>query len=215
MGSKVKDREKDQDRKFCAILYPDATNYDCASALKAAEEVAEFAYILHDRDTDDDGVLEKAHYHVLLRFKSSRYIQTVANKLGIPANNVQFCGKFSAAEKYLVHRTPDAAGKYKYSPDEVITNIGTYLSDVGEMTEGQIMLSFMAAVDKGCRNPYELVRMAAHDENPAVYATLRRNWSIISGYCNYNSAPADRVRYAPTVTVNMDVVQEIERMAKQ
>ena len=62
MGSrKEKDRLTSKDRKFCALLYPDAEDYDCEQALNNLRAAfPRWAFCLHDKDTTDDERIEKA-----------------------------------------------------------------------------------------------------------------------------------------------------------
>ena len=45
-----------KDRKFQGILYPDSESYCCEDVLNVLKSTfPEFAYILHDKDTDENG----------------------------------------------------------------------------------------------------------------------------------------------------------------
>lgn len=52
-----------KDRKFQGILYPDSESYCCDDVLNVLKSTfPEFAYILHDKDTDENGELKKTSY---------------------------------------------------------------------------------------------------------------------------------------------------------
>lgn len=58
------------DRKFEIKLYPDATNYDCSQVLLKAMKYWDYwAYITHDKDKDEDGLILKPHIHFIGRNK--------------------------------------------------------------------------------------------------------------------------------------------------
>lgn len=93
-----------QSRSYIAILYPDSESYDCDTVLSLLPEVfKEWAYILHDKDTDENGELKKPHYHVVGRLENPALISTVANKLCLPENHLEYCKSFRSSVRYLVH----------------------------------------------------------------------------------------------------------------
>ena len=110
-------------RTFLGVLYPDSESYDCAAVLGRLSEVFdEWAYVIHDMDTDENGVLKKAHIHWVGKLSSPALLSTVAggHKLGIPENSVEYCKNWKYAVRYLVHK--DSADKFQYSPDVVESN---------------------------------------------------------------------------------------------
>lgn len=111
--NEVKQEQKKQSRTFSVILYPDTDTYNTEEVLAACcEYFPEWAYILHDKDTLEDGSLKKPHYHVVGRLAGSRTPQTVANRIGVPSNYVD-CKKgytFKKGLRYLLHLDdPDKA----------------------------------------------------------------------------------------------------------
>ena len=78
----ITEREKRLDRKFTAIVYPDATDYTgtCEDVLHRVEEwgFPEWAYILHDRDKNPDGTPKKPHYHIVVKKTSPTSLITVS-----------------------------------------------------------------------------------------------------------------------------------------
>lgn len=180
--STTKDRGEGQDRKFVFVLYPDAEDYNCEEVLRKVEAVAEYAYILHDKDTDDEGEVKKPHYHVCIRYKNSRTIKTTANAMGISPNYIQRCKNWKASVKYLIHDTKDSRGKFQYDMKDIVTNNELLAEDIGEDGEAQIMLEIFEYIENGHLNPYQIAKHYAKIGNR--YSVVRRNWSIINGYCN-------------------------------
>ena len=137
-----RDREKDKDRKFLAVLYPDSTEYDCEAVLRNLQgSFVRWAYILHDKDVTDAGEPKKAHYHLVLGTGNSPYqIIGIANKLGISPNYIQFCSNFRSSVRYLCH--VDDLDKHPYSPNEIVSNFNVkrFFGDIeGEAMADEIL----------------------------------------------------------------------------
>ena len=76
-----------------------------------------YIYILHDKDFDENGVIKKEHYHVILRFPNQRNISTLAKKLNIGENNFYEIKSFTGQLRYLIHYDDDE--KYQYDASDV------------------------------------------------------------------------------------------------
>lgn len=110
-------------RTFLGVLYPDSESYDCAAVLGRLSEVFdEWAYVIHDMDTDENGVLKKAHIHWVGKLANATSIQAITDgkHLAVPENSVEYCKNWKYAVRYLVHK--DSADKFQYSPDVVESN---------------------------------------------------------------------------------------------
>ncbi len=93
-----------KDRKFQGVLYPDSESYCCDDVLNILKSTfPEFAYILHDKDTDENGELKKPHIHWVGRLKAARYLAALADDLGIAENMIERCRSFDAFIRYLIH----------------------------------------------------------------------------------------------------------------
>ena len=105
---------KYRSRKHCILLYPDDVNYNTyMDNLKSYD----FAYIIHDKDKNDNGELKKQHTHVVLTSKNAIWNSALSVELGIPMNYIQQCRNEESALNYLVHFND--CDKYQYSLDEV------------------------------------------------------------------------------------------------
>lgn len=116
---------------FAFMLYPDSSTYECDRILKFIkiladdefEDLTSYAYILHDKDDD------KPHYHICIKYKNGKKIQTVLNQFQLwnynPNDNDVIIkkGHWIGALNYLIHNTRESKSKYQYSEDEVISNI--------------------------------------------------------------------------------------------
>ena len=69
----------------------------------------QYAYILHDKDCDDNGELKKAHWHIVFYFENARVISGVGKWLGLPESDyhlIQVSNFKSDTLLYLIHNDP-------------------------------------------------------------------------------------------------------------
>lgn len=159
-------------RSFAGTLYPDSESYDCETLLSTIRsKFIDWAYILHDKDTDVNGVLKKPHIHWLGR-ATPRCLSVVSNFLGLPENDIEVVKNFDNMVMYLIHLND--IDKFQYSPDDVETN----LSNIGQLlrrqSEGQIVKDLASA--KMQKSWYDLVQYAVETDS---YDVLRRNLGVI------------------------------------
>jgi energy-coupling factor transporter ATP-binding protein EcfA2 len=84
--------------------------------------IKEWAYILHDKDTNPDGTPKKAHYHIYLNFGTSQDIELVCSWFQLPLNQAEkIKGRKKDILKYLIHK--NAPTKYQYDINDIKTNI--------------------------------------------------------------------------------------------
>ena len=135
MGNPTKFR----DRKFCAVLYPeDETHVACIEKLQSGGY--NFAAILHDEDTYEDGEhigeKKKPHWHIVLKFVNAVWNEALAKELGITANYLEKAKSLDAALLYLVHYGYEE--KYQYDLEKVFgtlkTRLASLLADTDEST---------------------------------------------------------------------------------
>lgn len=83
--------------------------------------IKDYAYILHDKDVNDDGSPKAAHWHIYIRFKDSTPTDSICKWFGITSNYIgRIQGRFADALAYATHRNvPD---KYQYLDEEVKSN---------------------------------------------------------------------------------------------
>lgn len=159
-------------RSFAGTLYPDSESYDCEHLLSIIRsKFLDWAYILHDKDTDDNGELKKAHIHWVGR-ATPRSLSVVSNFLGLPENDIEIVKNFDNMVMYLIHLND--IDKFQYSPDDVESN----LSNIGQLlrrkSEGQIVKDLASA--KMEKSWYDLVQYAVDTDS---YDVLRRNLGVI------------------------------------
>lgn len=120
--------------KFTAVvsfrdMKPSIVKERCEAGLKPFlnETTSIFAYILHDRDIDENGRVKTLHAHIVgnlhKRTRKSTLINRLADCLGVStlAVSVEKQSSFEGCFQYLTHKNdPD---KYQYSLSDVVTNL--------------------------------------------------------------------------------------------
>lgn len=164
-----------QDRKFELVLYPDSNSYDCMEVIEKAKKFFSlWAFILHDKDIDDDGVIKKAHYHFIGKRESVITPKGVCYNLGIEETSLAQIRKWSSAVRYLVHA--DHGKKYQYEHSEVYSNFNfeEFFNESGETDEVGKILDF---VFRNPRCSYRQLSKYVLDNN--LWASYRRSYTII------------------------------------
>lgn len=83
----------------------------------------EWAYILHDKDTDDDGKQIRPHFHIMLHFKDAKTISRVAKVFNDKEQYIEaWHSTINNGYSYLIHETNNAQSKYHYDPSEVVAS---------------------------------------------------------------------------------------------
>ena len=178
-------REREMDRKFTAIIYPDSTEYCCEDVLNRLKGwgFEEWAYILHDRDVKEDKTKKKEHYHVVLKVSTPSSLGTIARKLCIPSNYVQRVHNWKKMIRYLTH--DEQSDKVQYELEEVISSdpkkIELYFKDEDETAQAARILGYIT--ESGCRSYIQLLEWCCKND---LYATCRRNASMWSNCIKEN-----------------------------
>lgn len=159
-------------RSFAGTLYPDSESYDCEALLSTIRsKFIDWAYILHDKDSDEKGELKKPHIHWVGR-ATPRCLSVVSNFLGLPENDIEVIKNFDNMVMYLIHLND--IDKFQYSPDDVETNLPNIGQLLRRQSEGQIVKDLASA--KMQRSWYDLVQYAVDIDS---YDILRRNLGVI------------------------------------
>lgn len=110
----------------------DSTQFD--RVIEAITGCKYYAYIFHDKDTNDDGTLKPRHLHFVCQDRHS--LKTWAKLLDLPVNMIEIVRNFRSINRYLIHQ--DNPEKYLYTPDDVITNLPlrykSYIEDNRELS---------------------------------------------------------------------------------
>lgn len=159
-------------RSFAGTLYLDSESYDCETLLSTIRsKFIDWAYILHDKDVNENGELKKSHIHWVGR-ATPRCLSVVSNFLGLPENDIEVVKNFDNMVMYLIHLND--IDKFQYSPDDVETNLPNIGQLLRRQSEGQIVKDLASA--KMQKSWYDLVQYAVDIDS---YDILRRNLGVI------------------------------------
>lgn len=88
-----------------------------------------FAFILHDKDVNDDGVVKTPHYHLVAQLRSNKKrltttINDIAEIVGVCpcAITIEKLVSMSGGIQYLTHKND--INKYQYDINDIVTNLG-------------------------------------------------------------------------------------------
>ena len=101
---------------YTFICYPESCEL---SVLKYLMDRFPMCYILHDKDTMDNGDLKKPHYHLYVQSKlNSKQLTTIMNMIHV--NHYEPIKSGSGMFQYLTHE--NCSGKYHYSKEDIVMN---------------------------------------------------------------------------------------------
>ena len=167
-------------RNFSLTSYLDKTKIEL-TLLKHQNQIRFYAYILHDKDTNEDGILKEPHYHIILITYNPKTVSAVrrwfygwVDSDGKDINTLaQKCIDVYNAYDYLFHKhNPD---KFQYNPDDIVSNdkchfLGSAESDIDNATQMLFDLvngvSFRTMAKKYGKDfiyHYQALRLLAYD----------------------------------------------------
>ncbi len=106
-------------KNFTISLYPE--NEKDILTLEYIKNNYNYAYIIHNKDTDDDGVVKKEHIHTIIMFENAKEMKTVAKELNIEQNRIEKIKSLKYMIRYLIHL--DQPEKAQYDIKEIKTNL--------------------------------------------------------------------------------------------
>ncbi len=140
------------------------------AVLETESNIKTWAYILHDKDTQEDGTLKEPHVHIVLELNESVKYSTAGGYVGVPAQYVQHikqrikAGKrwyadIGGALSYLTHR--NAPDRYQYSDDDVIAKpgydwIAIRNKSESKQAESKSLQNLLAGIESGAVRRYNL-----------------------------------------------------------
>lgn len=157
--NKTKDREKDRDRIFHLILYPENPEH-----MFVIMQLRHYHYksvgILHNADKYEEDVIDtetgelkyhkgdykKEHYHFRIHFDNPRYIKGVADELGIEPNLIRFPEKWHTLKnysEYLLHW--NESGKHQYNINELVGSLAGEVKQ--KLIDMPVTMQFGAIMD--------------------------------------------------------------------
>lgn len=143
-------------RSFSLLTYLDL--FQVQEVLyKHDKQIRAYAYIQHDKDVNDDGLIKTRHVHVLVRLVQARTVSDVINWFsgfvddkGQLINTLgQEMHDISSSYLYLTHNTPQSIedGKYQYSVDDIFTNDRSYFEKASYSDEDNMSCAVAELLD--------------------------------------------------------------------
>ncbi len=119
--------EKFRSRKFCLLLYPNEDKTH-KKALEYIKFNYDYALIVHDKDTNENNEIKKAHTHIVISFSNAKWNTALAEELGITDNYIEKCRDMDKALEYLIHYNDDT--KHQYDIELVQGNLKSKLKQI-------------------------------------------------------------------------------------
>lgn len=169
-------QEKYRNRTHLLILYPEDETH--MNALKKIEKSYDYAYILHDKDRDENGNIKKSHYHVVIRFTNQTWNSAVAKELNIAENYLEEPRNFDNALMYLIHFND--VDKYQYNIDDVKGPLKKRLREKinsVDKTEGEKVFELIDYIEKQ-ENIIKVTEFAKYCAINGYWAEFRRSGMI-------------------------------------
>ena len=159
--------KKFRSRIFVLLLYPENDKH--LDVLEKIKKSYDYIYILHDKDKDEDKVLKKEHYHVIIRVgNNARWNTAIAEELGLEVNLIQDVKNMDRMLQYLIHyNEPD---KHQYDIDECKGSLKKRLElsiNKNDKTEVEKIIEIMDIIETADRklSMTELARYCAESGN--------------------------------------------------
>lgn len=119
-------------RNWCAVVYPESAPENWKSILDSLN-IKWACSPLHDKDTDDDEQLKKAHWHIVLCYNGNKsYEQVVEDLEPLNCPIPQVCRDVRGSVRYFIHR--DHPHKYQYAQNEIECHGSFDLLDVFKLS---------------------------------------------------------------------------------
>ena len=122
-----------------------------------------YALIVHDKDTDKDGVLKKKHIHLVFecpkRHRLSYYLNRLTEIFNVDKDliSVQVSNSFSGDIQYLIHK--NNSDKFQYNVNEIVTNLSKASLDDHLVVDihKEVTASYVFDIVKSCRKKTDII----------------------------------------------------------
>lgn len=111
----------------------------------------EWAYILHDKDLDQDSKKIRPHFHVVLRFKDAKTLSRVSKLFEDQPQYVEaWHSTINNAYSYLIHETTGAQSKHHYDASEVVASFDfeTRIKEIRQKVKKPTKKEIETAIDE-------------------------------------------------------------------
>lgn len=189
---KYSEEETLQKKIWWAVIYPDATNYDCMQVIdNLQKKFPQYAIAFHNHDvftaddTDDEskiGLPKKDHFHILWIDDKTISRGRSANILGIPSNYIKTVDNKTKALQYLFHKNNPE--KYQYNPNEVVTNIPDFVKRYNKDEDGNMKAQKITTYIFNCETFLSLTQLTKWCIDNYCWDELRRGQHIFTALIN-------------------------------
>lgn len=100
---------------MCLLLYLEDSSHK--KALDYIKLNYDYAYIVHDKDYNEQGEIKKSHVHVVVSFKNAKWNTAFAEEINLSENYIQSIRNYENCLEYLIHYND--TDKYQYDIEEV------------------------------------------------------------------------------------------------
>lgn len=186
-----------QARKFSGTFYPDSETYSADDVIQTIQEYFdEWAWIIHDKDVGENGELKKPHVHWVGSIANPVPLTTIANRLTVPEQFVEFVKSWKGSIRYLVHASNPEKAQYDIEAVHANFEVGKFIAR-GAETQFSMILEYIDA------NPgidfRQLARWACDN---GCYSELKKAGFLIKEIMKAPSRPGKPV-VAPDFTVSV------------
>ncbi len=151
--------------------------------IKRYTTIKKYAFICHDKDYNEKGVLESPHWHIYLNFgRASVRFDMVAKWFGIEPQYVNKVKRTGSILDYLTHSGENDKFKHLYSVEEVTANFDF-------VKEAEIEKTFGDFAKYSYAQQIEYVHSLSADKQLKYYRELKSRWEL---ECAYRSLKHDR-----------------------
>lgn len=105
-------------RNYLGVIYEDDERFD--NQLFNLSQEKDAIWIKHDKDLDDEGNVKKPHYHFVIQLKNACTLSSIAKRLEVNENMLEYVKNVNSSLKYLIHYNDD--NKYNYDMNDVQSN---------------------------------------------------------------------------------------------
>lgn len=200
--------EKYRNRTHLMMLYPEDESH--MLALSKIEKSYDYAYILHDKDCDENGHIKKPHYHVVLRFPNQMWSSALSKELGVAENYFEEPRSFDNALMYLIHFND--SDKYQYNIDEVKGTLKKRLKEKingVDKTEGEKVFELIEYIEKQT-DIIRVTSFAKYCASNGYWAEFRRSGMIFCKMIEEHNSHLLTEAHLEAVQKNQEEIARIE-----
>ena len=150
-------------RDYFITINESAKSYDMALDIVKQLNTNLYAYIIHDKDQEQDAmgvfVPKKVHKHIVLELKNPISFKSMQTKF--EGAHIEVVKYKKAAYQYLIHNRPNAKEKYQYDANTIISNNLASVKEAIVAEEGMRIFrenEFLRYIVEGICTPYQFVK---------------------------------------------------------